>query len=264
LEFVGLRSQDFTITKPIQQIENMTRPLVRSFILLILTVTAVYFTSLAHAEMLTFSFSGTLTEVVGDYGATDGWGSVGDPFWGTLSFDPTWQNLNNQHLISTGDYGFYDYLLYRDPPEQAITFSLSTPSVTRQVPNGALNVTTLTAGFYQGNHFFSCDGEYAHGASIWFNLADATGAGISGANIPSNLDLSNWAIHYVDIHGLTQGAKVRGEITSLQLVPEPRTELVVGLGFIAWGLAQRALRGRRKVHATAILVPRLPRHPAVC
>src|SRR5689334_19922600 len=110
----------------------MARPLARSSISFILMATAVYFTSRANAEMLTFSFSGTLTEVVGDYGTTDGWGSVGDPFWGTLSFDPTWQNLNNQHLNSTGDYGFYDYLLYRDPPEQTISFSLSTPSVTRQ------------------------------------------------------------------------------------------------------------------------------------
>ena len=109
----------------------MKKFFIRPIISLTLSMAAACVGAQANAEMLTFAFSGTLTEVVGDPGSTDGWGVVGDPFWGTLSYDPTWQNSNNGHLNNTGDYAFYDYALERDPPERAITLSLSTPSLTR-------------------------------------------------------------------------------------------------------------------------------------
>jgi hypothetical protein len=220
----------------------MTRYLARFLISLAVPVTAAGLAIQANAQMLTFEFHGTLTEVVSDpYGFADEWGSVGDPFWGTLSYDPTWQN--SMGAVSTNPQNHSVTYMYlsggRYPAEQAITMSLSTPSQTRQIGDTLINASFLNVWGSPGNYGFSCEGEYAHGFGLGFNLADVTGAGLSGTSVPSSLDLNNWASHYVDIWGLPAGGYVRGDITSIQVVPEPRAEMMFALGIIVWILKRR-------------------------
>ncbi|MGA2280377.1 MAG: hypothetical protein ABSG80_08760 [Verrucomicrobiota bacterium] len=212
---------------------------VRHFVSLILTTAVAYLTVQANAQMLTFEFSGTLTEVGNDPLAGT-WGSVGDPFWGYLSFDPTWQNSNGSSFVDLNNDGWYNYpnAYAQTPAEQAITMSLSTPSRTAQTENAPFNPTYLIAGGSPGNYTFSCQGNWYGELAMSFILTDATGAGISGTSIPSNLDLNDWAIHYVDIEG--GAGNVQGDITSIQLVPEPRVEMMIGLGIIVWSLRRRA------------------------
>lgn len=212
----------------------MTRKFVRFLSSLILLMTGVCLAVQASAQMLTFEFSGTLSEVVSDpLGEAVKWGSVGDPFWGTLSFDPTWQNANNGS-------GYYTYNPAGDPAEQAITMFLNTPSAHHQIGINPVNLVSLSVGGSPGDYTFSCSGEYGNGYLMGLFLSDATGAGISGTSMPSNLNLDDWTSHYIDIWGFQAGGHVQGDIMSIQVVPEPRADLVMGLGFILWLLRRRA------------------------
>jgi hypothetical protein len=220
--------------------QHMKRYIARAVVSLCPAAIAGCFAVQANAQMLTFEFSGTLTQVVLNPGGNeDNWGSVGDPFWGTLSFDPTRQNAVGPYYINPQyNIASYQYDFGTDPVEQAITMSLSTPSTTRQIGNTTINASFLQIGDSVGDCTFTCWGEYGHDAYINFNLADATGSGISGFCVPSNLNLNDWATHYVDITGLSGGDYVRGEITAITLIPEPRVEMMIGLGFTIWSLKQ--------------------------
>src|SRR5690349_3118977 len=109
----------------------------RSVIPLALQVAATSLALQVNGQMLTFEFSGSLTEVMNDpYGYASEWGSVGDPFTGYLSYDPSFWNINpGGGNASTEEY-YYKADGYSDP-EAAITFSISTPSMSGQIPGAA-------------------------------------------------------------------------------------------------------------------------------
>jgi hypothetical protein len=208
----------------------MTRKFARFLSSLILLMTGFWLAVQANAQMLTFEFNGTLNQVINDpSGEAAKWGSVGDPFWGTLSFDPTWQNANN----GSGDY---TYDPASDPAGQAITMFLNTPSAHHQIGINPVNLVTLSVGGSPGNYTFCCSGEYGNGYLMELVLTDPAGAGISGTSLPSNLNLNDWAGHYINVWGFQAGGDVQGDITSIQLVPEPHIGMVIGLGIVVWGL----------------------------
>jgi hypothetical protein len=213
----------------------MTRKFVRFLSSLILLVTGVCLAAQVNAQMLTFEFSGTLSQVVDDpSGEAAKWGSVGDAFWGTLSFDPTWQNANNGS-------GYYTYNPAGDPAEQAITMFLNTASAQHQIGINPVNLVSLSVGGSPGNYNFSCSGEYGNGYLMGLFLSDPAGAGISGNSMPSNLNLADWSSHYINIWGFQAGGTVQGEIASIQVevVPEPRAVIMMGLGIVLWILGRR-------------------------
>jgi hypothetical protein len=203
---------------------------------------AVCLAATANAQMLTFDFSGTLTQVVPDNsGFPDIWGSVGDPFSGTLSFDPTWLNSPNDTDFGGDstrvDYG---YERGRDPAEQAITMDISTPFAHKYIGVNPTDIgPDIIINDTQGNCSFTCWGEYGGSYLLNLILTDPTGPGLSGTSVPSDLDLSDWATHEVVLGG--PGGNVYGEITSLQVVPEPRAEMMLGVGIIIWSFARRTI-----------------------
>ncbi len=212
----------------------MTRKFARFLRSPILLFTGVCLAAQANAQMLTFEFSGTISQVVSDpSGEAVKWGSVGDPFSGTLSFDPTWQNVNNGS-------GYYTYNPAGDPAEQGITMFLNTPSAHHQIGINPVNQVSLSVGGSPGDYNFSCSAEYGNGYLMGLFLSDATGAGISGTSVPSNLNLNDWTSHYINIWGFQAGGHVQGDITSIQLVPEPRADVMMGLGITLWILRRRA------------------------
>lgn len=208
----------------------------------------------ANAQMLTFEFGGTLTQVTPDNSGLPAiWGSEGDPFGGTLSFDPSWLNSN-----SNGS-GFYSYLYNQSqfPTEQQISLSISTPSDSRQIgPNsGVQNIVVLRINDTPGDCLLNCAGEYGGSWILDFTLSDPVGSGLNGTSVPSNLNLNDWATHYVQMNG--PGGMVQGNITSLQLispqsvtpqfVPEPSVVTMLSLGVI--GLLLKWRVGTQRVAA---------------
>lgn len=192
----------------------------------------------ANAQLLTFEFQGTLTEVVSDpYGLADAWGSVGDPFWGYLSYDLSYHDPTSGFVM--GDTEFYGYREFSDPAGATITLSLSTPSQQQLIP-GASGLAQAMVTDNPANDMFVLSGEYAHGFYLGLYLTDATGTAVSDTGLPANLDLSNWASsHYVNITGFPDGGYVRGDITFIQVVPEPRTETLIAMGIGVWSLRRR-------------------------
>src|SRR5690349_14600356 len=107
----------------------MKRYVARIIVSLLFLVIAGGVVIQASAQMLTFEFSGTLTQAVPDgSGLNILWGSVGDQFSGTLSFNP--DALNSPSNIDTSVISpsrtIYGYQPGRDPMAQAITMDIET------------------------------------------------------------------------------------------------------------------------------------------
>src|SRR5690348_11307902 len=215
----------------------MKRYRTRYLLLMISTLVAAILAVQANAQMLTFEFSGTLTEVVNDpLGYADFWGTVGNSFTGYLSYDPTfWKNNPvGDGYSSSSNAGEASYYVRGDPaytPEAAITFSIITPSKTAWYP-GALPVSTAYVNNYPGNYSFIVGGEWSDTAFVTLNFSDPAGAGLSGTDLPTTLNLANWAgPDYFAVKISDSGpGYVQGNINSLQQVPEPRPEMIIGVG----------------------------------
>jgi hypothetical protein len=207
--------------------------LTRTVVSVLSAVIAVCLSVQTHAQILTFEFSGTLSEVNAADSLTAGFGSVGDPFWGNLSFDPTWQNSVGSAFVNLKNQGWYPYYP-DDPAEQAITMSFNTAAKSTQLLISTLDGSYLIAGGTPGNYTFECQGNWVGGGEglMEFVLGNTTGAGISGTSVPSNLDLNDWTVHYVALQGNAGAAGLQANITSIQMVPEPGAKLMTELGFI--------------------------------
>jgi hypothetical protein len=199
----------------------------------------------ANAGLITFEFQGTITEVVRDaYGVAGAWGSVGDPFWGHLSYDPIWHNAVGGYIDNNNPYTeWYYYNAFHDSPQATIELSLSTPSQ-QQVARGDMGLTLVRTTNSPTYDSFVAGGEYGHGFVLGFWLQDNMGTAISSTALPVDLKLTDWSYsHYVDITGFPDGGYVRGNITSIASpVPEPTSMLLLGTGLI--GLAGY---GRKKL-----------------
>jgi hypothetical protein len=199
----------------------------------------------ANAELTTFEFQGTLTEVVSDaYGLAGAWGSVGDPFWGYLSYDPVWHNAVGGYIDNNNPYTeWYSYNAFHDSPQAKIELAVSTPSQ-EQVVRGDMGADISSVTNSPTYDSFFAGGEYGYGFYLAFFLQDNTGTAISSTALPADLKLTDWShSHYVDITGLPEGGYVRGNITSISSpVPEPATILLLGCGLLGLGALSRQAR----------------------
>ncbi len=197
--------------------------------LLMVIVIILGFALQARGELVTFEFEGKISEAVG---GPPYLGSVGDPFWGYLTYDTSYGGSIYDSGTSRTEY--YENWLR---PENDIVLSFSTPFTTVKAGMNA-GVTVTDSPTYDSLFAW---GEYVWVYDIRFGFEDSTGTALSDTSLPTDLKLDDWSSAYMQVD-VTDGY-VRGDIKSIHRVPEAQTTMLLIIGII--GLA--GLRRWRKI-----------------
>jgi hypothetical protein len=187
------------------------------------------------SRAFSYEFSGRITEIAEDpWGWINGWGSVGDRFWGTLSYEPSGGNSYQyeDRTVYVSDYMSYPAslrLTLRTATQYSDTYGHELVEVR--------NSSTLDS--------LTIAGEALAAPSLSLTLEDSTGTALSDNSLPESLDPADWPRAWVQLGG--RGNLV-GEITSFDRVdhvPEPSTCVLMLLPLGLHGI--RHLRNRRQV-----------------
>jgi hypothetical protein len=182
----------------------------------LLVVVAALGASVSTRALVSVEFYGTLTEVAPAAGDTTGlatsWGAVGDPFWGTLSYDPLSSQPGGWWGPDGVQYVFYPavpHLLVLDTASQHAEL----PGVSGYVVANVVDSPTLDS--------FTAAGESYAALFMTLTLEDSTGTALSDTSLPTKLDLSDWTRGSIDLEFVYGGiGHVRGDIASLHSVPD--------------------------------------------
>lgn len=204
----------------------------RTLVLLALFVIPLGWADSAHA--VDFNFSGTVTQP----GAFFPGSSVGDPFTGTLYYDPTRPDTDPDP--SLGNYNM------SDPSHTYLALSISVGGVTIGLINPSLSCSILVSNL-PGGDTFTAGGEVLAPSSI--TLSDSTGAALTSDALPTNLDIANWDSGVITVRDFVGVSEVPfiGTINGTRAVPEPTISTLLAMASVA--LALDWLRRTKKAKA---------------
>lgn len=206
----------------------------------------------ANAALYTFTAVGKITSLTDPYGEFTGI-AIGDDFTTTSTY-----NTDNTDITASSDIGWFQDDLSSNPLlEASITVHTASGDQVFTIPNylnintantsGADNVQIIGPTFSDVFLDPRIDIEFLN--TLFFQ--DNTATALSSDNFPSflktsgNVDLSPWGstemlMQYVDNDpGPTTFGEVRGDITSITVVPEPSTLYLPLLCFCAAYILRR-------------------------
>ena len=193
----------------------------------------------AEAALVTYEFSGNISEVPGSLFTSGGTGAngfnTGLKLSGTYTFDTAAAGL----LPSSLPIQLYN--------NSVSSLNLSIGNYSAVLQGGGTNLTTVSSGnpaFYSVN--VGTAGNLVKGLApslFSINLADETGTAFSSVTLPGNqapnlnaFNVNRWTLAF------SNGKTLVGSLDTLKAVPLPATVLLFGAGLI--GLVGLGARGR--------------------
>ncbi|MHC5538510.1 PEP-CTERM sorting domain-containing protein [Singulisphaera rosea] len=214
--------------------------------------------SAAHAEPITYNFSGTterFDDIMGGFADIPG----GTPFSGSFTYDPQIPLIDKTPLIA----------IFGDTGDDPTTKDYGSPLLGPPLPGHVLNATMNVGGLpsfaigspvggvisirndqmfgwptpLPSDTFILSVGD-PNGNWVEVKLADPTGQALASTALPSTLDLAKFSqasVEYKSAAGL-----VAGDITSLVPVnaPEPSVFAILALGALGMVFRRHKIRGR--------------------
>jgi hypothetical protein len=207
-------------------------------ILLSLTILAILLFSAqkAQAQLITIAITATVDHVE-DWGAGNGYLDgkihIGDTVTGTYTYESTTLDLNpddptvGNYVITAANNGI------------TLTvggFIFKTDPTNVQLELGVTYKSFNCLGFYSHNNIPLSNGTSVY--DISWRLFDKTGTALTSDVLPVTApDLSEWQSEYFRMDGPADtpgtGYAVWGPITSMKLIPEPTTIILLGLGILS-------------------------------
>ena len=209
------------------------------FILSASSVLSLLHVSKADAALVTYQFSGNISEVSGSLFTPGGEGANG--FNAGLK-------LSGTYTFDSATAGMLPSGLGAQVYNASVTeMNLSIGNYSAPLQGGGTNLTTMTSGstsLYSVN--LGTAGNLVKGLApslFSLNLADESGTAFSSVALPGNpapnlnsFNVNRWTLVF------SNGAQLVGSLDSLKAVPLPATALLFGAGLI--GLVGLGARGR--------------------
>ena len=221
-------------------------------LLAVATLVALCGSAPAQAALVSYNFAGTITSAgdpLGNFSI-----STGDPFAGSFTYDTT---------LAVALSGPGNVLYEKPAPIAPMAFSLTVNGTQYTAANSSaplgLQVTNDAGGLqdqfvyrtaFGGSLVHPLSGSYLF-SNMALSLHDSTGGVFSSTAIPSSLDLNDFDLTGISLN-LSQnlgdpGSETLflGPITSLTLVPEPSSVMLMLTAVSLIGFARRAIRRDR-------------------
>jgi hypothetical protein len=189
----------------------------------------------AQAEIIKIGFTGLVDSVTDPCNLLENGVHQNDPITGFYIYDSTTPDTNPLPIYGTYSYSGAPYGI-----------SLTIVSVTFQTDPLNVNFSVSVANDNQGNDSYSIISynnlTLVNGVivdNLSWDLVDNLGTAISTTDLPiTPPDLSKWPFNNLYIYGGIGGTppcfdepfQINGHVTSVYLVPEPATLLLVGIG----------------------------------
>ncbi len=196
-------------------------------------ITVLFSAPSAQAEWITIEISGSVTDVV-DMGLGNNF-HFGDPVSGTYTFDST----TPYSYTPQGD-GYWHYTAPAGVSLNINGFNFQTNPDSVYFLITVVNDNLGTDSYaIQSDVNLSFNGDPV--STIAWYLHDSTGTALSSDALPliTTSDLTKWDTNMLDIQVFK--SLIRAEITSAEVVPEPASAVLLGLG-------AAFLASRRKRH----------------
>ena len=202
------------------------------------------FVNQVYASEITFTFSGEISSITNDVGATSTFGTgtfkTGDTVSASFSFDPTASPTYNQNHEA-----IYDAVItsYNATTSGGYSASATTGQITMYDNYGSPEYDRIRAGMFQESPYTLTGAPVDNLLLLDFvvSLQDPNQTAFNGIGLPSTLDLSKFdlnarysAMQFVFANSKTDGDSFRlvtAQITSVS-VPEPTTLLLLAFGLI--------------------------------